>query len=117
MRATLTLTREEIMISAAEALISVGVGRDMITVDKLDQIADLWPEITKKDPTVTSANWMDDNTFIMTVNVPTSMKQKDLETLLSTTENGDEFFCNPALQVTGRSIFQVLMEKKGEDQK
>lgn len=116
MKATVTLTREEVMTSAAEALISVGVSRDMITVDKLDQIADLWPEITKKDPTVTSANWMDD-TFVMTVNVSTSMKQKDLETLLSATENGDEFVCNPALQVTGRSIFQVLMEKKGEDQK
>lgn len=114
MRATLTLTREEIMISAAEALISVGVSRDMITVDKLDQISDLWPEIAKKDPTVTSANWMDDNTFTMTVNIPTFMKQKDLETLLSTTENGDEFVCNPSLQVTGRSIFQVLMEKKGD---
>lgn len=114
MRATLTLTREEIMISAAEALVSVGVSRDMITVDKLDQISDLWPEIAKKDPTVTSANWMDDNTFTMTVNIPTFMKQKDLETLLSTTENGDEFVCNPALQVTGRSIFQVLMEKKGD---
>ena len=111
MKATVTLTREEVMISAAEALISVGVSRDMITVDKLDQISDLWSEIAKKDPTVTSANWMDDNTFVMTVNVPTSMKQKDLETLLSATENGDEFVCNPALQVTGNSIFQVLMEK------
>lgn len=113
MRATLTLTREEIMISAAEALISVGVGRDMITVDKLDQIADLWPEITKKDPTVTSANWVDDNTFVMTVNVPTSMKQSDLVALLNATET-DEPIYNPAMQVTGRSIFQVLMEKKGD---